>query len=590
MTRTISLVSVISFVLLMTVPIYAEDIIQVPLTNTPPVIDGILDDVTWDEATKFENFKTVKPDYGKEASQKTVAYMTYDAENIYFAFRCFDNEPDKIKTSVSSRDNMFQDDYVIIMLDTFNTMQEAIGLFMNPEGIQGDAMINADGQGDASYDMVWYSQGTIDDQGYSVECHIPLQSIRFPGKETLTLRVALFRLITRTSEQSSFPPMYAEKGSVLKQSQPISVSGWKYKRVVEILPALTHSTRQSAAQGKIQTDEKNTDFSLTGKVGLTSDLTFDGTYNPDFSQVEAYAGQVDVNLRYSLFYPEKRPFFLEGNDIFQFAGTVEEGPLATVVHTRTIINPVFGLKLSGKLGRKSSIATIYALDNLPDDPIDAHPDFMIARYKFALKEDSYIGGFYTGKESGKGFNRVVGADGRFRLTQTSIADFHLFGAFTQRNGDTETTNDHALCLHYNYGTRKVIFDLGYQDISKNFQVDTGYVTRTGIRRLSAFAMYRFYPKSKFFQRIEPFYWSYHLYDTEYKTFETVNLVTLRFWLPRSTQFRVDALFANEVFAGERFGRGGVGFQTTSQITKHVFWSLFFRYTGAVYYEDRKSVV
>ena len=579
------IVPVLCFVMLLAANIYSEEILPVPPTKTAPIIDGILDDVAWKEATQFEDFKTIKPDYGKEPSQKTIAYMTYDAENLYFAFRCFDSEPNKIKTSVSSRDNMFQDDNIIIMLDTFNTMQESYGLFLNPEGIQGDAMINADGNGDASFDMVWYSKGTVDEEGYAVECRIPLQSIRFPGKETITLRVAFFRQIIRTSEQFSFPPMYADRGSLLKQSQAISVTGWKYKRVIELIPALTHNTRQSTAQGRMQTDEKNTDFSLTGKVGLTSDLTMDGTYNPDFSQVESDAGQIDINLRYELFYPEKRPFFLEGNDIFQFAGNVEEGPLSTVVHTRTIINPTFGLKLTGKLGRKSSLATIYALDDLPDDPVDSHPDFMIARYKFALKEDSYIGGFYTGKEYGKGFNRVVGADGRFRLTQTSIADFHLFGSFTQRNGSTETSGDHALGLHFSYGTRKVIFDLGYQDISKNFHVDTGYVTRTGIRRFSAFAMYRFYPKSKFFQRIEPFYWSFHLYDTEYKMFETVNLFTLRFWLPRSTQFRVDTLLANEVFAGERFGRGGVGFQTTSQITKHVFWSLFYRYTGAVYYDS-----
>ncbi len=584
MKRKTIIVSTALVFLLIGMTAFAEEAAVVHPTKASPLIDGILDDTTWDEATKFENFKTIKPDYGKEPSQKTVAYMTYDTENLYFAFRCFDDEPDRIKTSVSSRDNMFQDDNIIIMLDTFNTMQQAYGLFMNPEGIQGDAMINADGNGDASFDMVWYSKGTIDDEGYTVECRIPLQSIRFPGKETITLRVAFFRQIIRTSEQFSYPPMYADKGSLLKQSLPVSVTGWKYKRVFEILPALTHISRQSASQGSLQTDEKNTDFSLTGKVGLTSDLTMDGTYNPDFSQVEADAGQIDINLRYELYYPEKRPFFLEGNDIFQFAGTVEEGPLSSIVHTRTIINPIFGLKMAGKLGRKSSLATIYARDDLPDDPIDTHPDFIIGRYKFALKEDSYIGGFYTGKEYGKGFNRVVGADGRFRLTQASIADFHLFGSFTRRNSSTETSSDHALGLHYQYGTRKGIVDLGYQDISKNFQVDTGYVTRTGIRRFSAFAMYRFYPKSEFFQRIEPFYWSYHLYDTEDKMFETVNLFTLRFWLPRSTMFRIDTLFANEVYAGERFGRGGAGFQAESQITKNVFLNLFFRRTGSVFYD------
>ena len=582
--KRVIVILILIFTALQSPKVFAEEAVTVHPAQIPPIINGILDDAAWEKATRFENFKTIKPDYGKEPSQKTIAYMTYDAENLYFAFRCFDTEPDKIKTSVSSRDNMFQDDNAIIMLDTFNTMQEAYGLFLNPEGIQGDAMINADGNGDATFDMVWYSKGTIDEEGYTVECRIPLQSIRFPGKETITLRVSFFRQIIRTSEQFSCPPMYADQGSLLKQALPVSVSGWKYKRVVEILPALTHSTRQSTAQGKMQTDEKNTDFSLTGKVGLTSDLTLDGTYNPDFSQVEADAGQIDINLRYALFYPEKRPFFLEGNDIFQFAGNVEEGPLATVVHTRTIINPIFGFKLAGKLGRKSSLAALYAMDDLPDDPIDTHPDFMIARYKFALKEDSYIGGFYTGKEYGRGFNRVAGADGRFRLTQASIADFHLFGAFTQRNGSTETSSDHALGLHYQYATRKVIVDLGYQDISKDFQVDTGYVTRTGIRRVSALGMYRFYPKSDFFQRIEPFYWSFHLYDNEDKMWETVNLFTLRFWLPRSTMFRIDALIANEVFAGKRFGRGGPRIQATSQLTKHVYLTLFLGHTGSVYYD------
>jgi len=383
---------------------------------------------------------------------------------------------------------------------------------------------------------------------------------------------------------SSAPPAYADKGSLLKQSQQVSITGWKYKRVYEILPALTHSTRQSATEGRMQTDERTTDFSLTGKIGLTSDLTLDATYNPDFSQVEADAGQIDVNLRYALYYPEKRPFFLEGNDIFQFAGNVEDGPLGMVVHTRTIINPVFGFKLTGKAGRKSTLATIYARDDLPDDPIDVHPDFTIVRYKFALKEDSYIGGFYTAKEYGKDFNRVVGADGRFRVTQTSIADFHLFGAFTQRNGSDETASDHALGIRYQYGTRKVIVDLGYQDISKNFQIDTGFITRTGIRRFSAFAMYKFYPKSHFFQRIEPFYWSFHLYDTEDEMFETFNLFTLRFWLPKSTMFRVDTILANEVFAGERFGTSGVGIQGESQITKQIFLHLYFRRTGFIYYD------
>ena len=577
-------VCAIMLVLFTSSSLFGEDTLIVPKTENPPVIDGKIDESTWTEALKFDNFKTINPDYGKEPSQKTVAYMTYDSENIYFAIRSFDLEPTKIKSSVSSRDGMFQDDYVAIMLDTSGSMQEAFGFFLNPLGIQGDGMINADGNAEATFDMVWYSKGQIDEEGFSVECRIPLQSIRFPGGKTIPMRVSFFRKITRSSETISTPPMFADKGSLLKQSQVISVSDLKYKRVYEFIPALTSSKRQSHDAGEMKTDEKQTDFSLTGKVGITSDLTLDAAYNPDFSQIESDAGQVDVNLRYALFYPEKRPFFLEGNELFQFAGNVEDGPLAMVVHTRRIVDPRFGFKLSGKLGRKNTLAALYANDDLPGDMIDEHPDFTIVRYKYSLKEDSYLGGFYTGKEYGEGSNRVVGSDGRFRLSGVSMASYHIFGSFTQRDGSEGTDTGHALGLNYQFGNRKFVLDLGYQDISKNFQIDTGFITRTGLRRLSAFTMYRFYPKSKFIQRIEPFYWSYHLYDTVDNMFETVNLMTLRFWLPRNTQVRFDALLANEVFAGQRFGRSGFGIQGASQITKQVFLNFFFRHTGSIFYD------
>lgn len=574
-------------VLLSSAALYAEEIPLIPKTATPPVIDGKLDDAAWKNALKFEDFKTIQPDYGKTPSQKTVGYITHDVHNIYFAVRCFDKEPKKIKASVSARDAMFQDDYTGISLDPFNTMQEGFVFLSNPLGIQGDGMMNSEGNMEGSYDMVWFSKGLIDEKGYAVECRIPLKSIRFPKGDTITMRIAVYRQMVRNSELASSPPMRADKGSLIKQSRQVKISGLKYKRVIELLPAVTHSTRQSHQNGRMQTDEKQTDISLTGKVGLTSDLVLDAAYNPDFSQVESDAGQIDVNLRYALFFPEKRPFFLEGNELFQFSGNVEEGPLIAMVHTRRIINPIFGFKLSGKMGRKNTLAALYAKDDLPGDSIDEHPDFTIVRYKFALKDDSYVGGFFTSKNYGRGYNRVIGSDGRYRIAQTSLISYHVFGSFTQRSSSDVSENGHALGVDYNYGNRSFILDLGYQDISKDFQVDTGFVTRTGLRRLSAFAMYRFYPKSKFFQRIEPFYWSFHLYDTGDKMMETFNLVTLRFWLPGRSQFRFDAILANEVFAGERFKTSGYGIQGNTQFTKHLFFSLFFRHTGSIYYDPEE---
>ena len=560
--------------------------------SAPPVIDGVLDDAAWAAGLKFDGFKTIKPDYGKEASQKTEAYIAYDAENFYFAFRCFDNEPSKIKAAVSKRDNIFQDDMAFINIDTFNDRQSAFAFMVNPLGIQGDGMLTVDGNLNASFDTVWYSKGRIDDQGWAVEARVPLQSIRFPGRDVLTWRILFVRFFTRTSEEVSFPPLDPNYGSVLGQAQPFQVSGIKYKRVVELLPAFTFGRTQEAteaAQGAMVRNKELdiNDVSLTGKLGLTSDLTLDAAYNPDFSQVEADAGQVDFNLRYALYYEEKRPFFLEGNDLWQFAAALEDAPLQALVYTRSIVDPTFGFRLTGKATPRDTVAAIYAQDRLPDDAVDAHPDIMIARYKHSLKDDAYLGAFYTGRESGPAFNRVGGLDGRFRLSPTQTAAFHLFGSLTRDAGAETTNKDHALGLDYNFSNRKLYIDLGYQDISENFRADSGFLYRTGVRRISPFFMYTFYPKSKFFQRIQPFYWSAHLYDTIYDMWETTNVFVLRAFLPRNTMVRFDGLLVNEVYLGERFDKSGYGFMMESQLAKSVYIQSRVRRMGKIYYDTEE---
>lgn len=566
-----------------------EDAPAIAKTENPPVIDGILDDPVWSDAAttlKFDGFKTFKPDFGKEPSQRTEAMLAYDAENLYFAFRCYDSEPSRIKAAVSKRDNVFQDDIVFLILDTFNDRQGGFGFIVNPLGIQGDGMMDVRGDLDESFDTVWYSKGRIDDQGWTVEARIPLKSIRFPNKDVLTMRVLFVRFFTRTSEQATFPPLEADGGSILGQSQPFRVSGLTYKRVFELLPAFTFGTTSAAEEGELarQEDLDIKDLSLTGKLGITSDLTLDATINPDFSQVEADAGQVDFNLRYSLYYQEKRPFFLEGGELWQFGGAMEEAPLAALVYTRTIVDPSFGFKLTGKVTPRDTVAAIYAQDYLPNDEIDDHPDFMIARYRHALRDDAYLGAFYAGREYGPGYNRVGGLDGRFRLSPISTASFHLFGSLTKAPGAEDTSADHALSAEYMLSNRKWTVQLGYQDISEGFQADTGFLYRTGLRRLAGFVQYQIYPDSKFFQKIEPFYWSYHLYDTVHDMWETVNVFVARFRLPRNTMVRFDGILANEVYAGHRFDLSGIGMQAESQLAKQLYFRIFARRTGSVFYD------
>jgi hypothetical protein len=586
MRRTKTLTSFLAIVLFFALKgnLRALETLTVPSAAAAPVIDGKLDEEIWSKALKFDAFLTFKPDYGKEPSQKTEAYITYDAENIYFGIRCYDTEPSKVKAVISKRDAIFQDDLIGIILDTFNDTESGFGFMINPLGIQGDGMLDFNGNLEGSHDMVWYSKGEIDDKGWVVEARVPLQSIRFPKKDTLTMRVLFFRFFTRTSEQASYPPIDPDKGSIMTQSQPIQVTGLKYKRVVELLPAITHSTQHAASDGRMKKLDSQTDLGLTGKVGLTSDLTLDAAVNPDFSQVESDAGQIDVNLRYALYFPEKRPFFLEGNDIWRFGGLMEDSPLQMMVHTRTIIDPIFGFKLTGKLSPRGTVAAIYAKDDLPGDPVDERPDFTIVRYRHSLKEDSFLGTFYTGRAYGKGFNRVAGVDGRIRLNDKSVASFHLFGSSTRNPGSDETSTDHALSLYYNYYSRKWYLDLGYQDVSQRFQVDTGYVYRTGLRRLAAFAMYQIYPKSKFFQKVEPFYWSQHQYDTFYSKWETFNIFVLRSYLPRNTMVRLEGILANEVWADQKFDKSGFGARSESQLFKQLYLSFYFRRTGSIFYD------
>jgi hypothetical protein len=565
----------------------AREVIEIPLIETPPRIDGKLDDEEWSPAVQFRDFISYAPDFGKPASEPTVIYACSDRENFYFAVRGFQRYPSQIKGVVTQRDKIFGDDRVAIIIDTFYDFQSAYGFVVNALGIQGDGIIDADGNLDTSRDMVWYSKGIIDDKGYTVEIRVPFKSIRFPQKKKVKMGFWVTRNIVRTSEGLSFPEIFPNKGAYLSQSQPVLVKDMKYKQIIEILPAFTHSRSRSHEQGQWAGEIEHTDFSLTGKLGITPTLVLDAAYNPDFSQVEADAGQIDVNLRYALFYPEKRPFFLEGMEEFRFSGNTDMAPIYAIVHTRMIMNPIFGLKLSGKINKRDSLSTIFAIDeplNDEGEPEGHRATFGIFRLRHAISKDTYIGGFYTGKAGLGGYNRVAGIDGRFRLSNSAIAEFHLMGSLTRESKEEDIVRGHALGLRYGYFSRKFLLEIGVQDISPDFRTDTGFLTRSGITRLGVFTMYSFYPKSKFFQRIEPLYWGYHLLDKESNLVESFNLFTLLFSMPGNSIFRLDLIMANEVFAGESFNTSGLGFEAASQITRYLYFRIWYRYSGSIYYE------
>ena len=554
-------------------------------TDVPPVIDGILDDAVWKQSPQETGFKTYYPDYGKDMKENTVVYYAYDRENLYFAYRCYDREPAKIKASVAARDTIRRDDWVCLNLDTFNDHQSLYALYVNPLGIQADSKFEGN-QEDYTVDVVWYSAGRIEAEGYTVEIRIPFKSIRYSRREPVAMGIIFERHISRLSESGTMPPLDPAQGmNFLTQNRTLVFTDIKHYTLLELLPAATYGRNSQVDRGALKAQKGQPDLSLTAKYGLTSQLILDATVNPDFSQVESDAGQVDFNQRFALFYPEKRPFFLEGREKYTLAANQAGDPLGAVVHTRMIVDPILGFKLDGKIAPRDTIASIYAMDELPAGSAADYAHFTIFRYKHALTEDSYVGGFWTGRFESSRSNVVAGGDGQVRLSPSSTFSYRALVSQTSPAGAAAETEGHAVGLEYYYGTRNWIVDAALQDLGKDFETDTGYLTRNGLTRLKVGVLPMIYPKSKTFLRIDPMVHFIQVRDKWSGLWETTEQFDLRLMLPRTTQLAVGGRYATEVFLDQRFGRSNIKITGSSQLSKRLLLTLAYSYGEKIRYTD-----
>ena len=547
----------------------------------PPAIDGVLTDPAWQGAAQVDVFRTYTPDFGREVPQRTRTLMAYDAEHLYFAFRCDDDRPDLIKAAVTGRDNIRPDDWICINLDSFNDQQSLYAFYVNPHGIQMDSRYAAN-QEDFSVDLLWESSGTIDSSGYSIEVALPLKSLRFAGSDSVTMSVYFERRISRTSEQVAHPPMDPAKGfALVTQTAPMIYRGLEQPTLLEFIPAFTFSQRSQNVNGTFGVKERMSDLSLTGKYGITTDLILDATYNPDFSQIEADAGQVDVNLRFGLFFPEKRPFFLEGSEIYTLAATAisDLDPVQSVVHTRTIVDPLAGVKLSGKLSAKSTLAVLYALDEIDPAETALHGNYAsvpVIRFKQALQGDSYLGGLYAARETNAEHSRLFGIDGMQRVTEGSMLEMHALGSDTRDPHRPGIARGHALGIRYAYGTRDLDLGFAVKDIAEGFSADIGYITRTGVRMYSGLVRPRWYPESSIIQRVDFQVFSVQTHDRASSLWETNNAISAQVAWGGTLQTYIQYSIANEVFAGQRFRTDGfliyIGGQWTRKLSGNVMYA------------------
>ena len=477
---------------------------------------------------------------------RTEVRIGYDDRNVYFAFHCFDNEPAKIRTNVSRRDSSFNDDWIAMSLDSAGTGQSAYHLFSNPSGSQMDA-INTSASGEQfDADVVWYSVAKTTSDGYVVEIQVPLQTLRFKGGDTVRMGLVFFRKVSRTGVSYAWPEMLPGQW-VFDRPSHIIFSNLKPRRLVEVLPSVTYGVRQErdSSSPKWGDADNDTHVGASGKFGITSGVTLDATVNPDFSQVESDAFQIKVNQRFPIFFSEKRPFFMEGMGLFNIA---RGNNMRTAVHTRRIIDPIFGDKLTGTIG-KTTFGVLNALDDHPgdvgdrgDEFADRNKMFTIGRATYALRRADYVGGIVTQTTHAGRNNFAAGADFIVRPSSPqSVAGMFLT---TRTTDGTSDTQGNAAQLTYQFETRRFEATVQAEHYDRDFQMDTAFYFRTGFTGAWGYSQVNFYPRSGqnfWLQRISPFVFAKAGRDRIQDGDENFFNTGLRFNFTRQGNFNIEVV-------------------------------------------------
>ena len=429
--------------------------ITVPKLSVPIVIDGKPDEESWKQAAVFKDFYQTAPGDNIAPSKPTEVLMMYDENNLYIAFKCWD-ERDKVRATIAKRDNVFGEDNVRVWLDTYDDRRRAYVLGFNPLGIQQDGIFTEGEGADFSVDIVMDSKGVIEDWGWSVEVKIPFKSLRYASGKGKNWGFNAARNIDRFNDEFDqwMPDDRNVSGFLIKSGRITGLDEVKYERTLEIVPSITLSetgrkvrtipryqlTNNSIDPGRFVNEPLKQDIGLTLKYTLSPNVTLDAAINPDFAEIEADAPVITANQRFPIFFQEKRPFFLEGADIFQTP--------FQVFYSRNIVDPDLAAKLTGKIG-KTSFGFLMASDKAPGnyDEDDRNDPFVRPRVDEFLDKNAIFGVFRVkrdiGKENNVGFfasyrgfpeqKNVLGSvDGRFKFGDKLVSQFQLIGTHSRR--------------------------------------------------------------------------------------------------------------------------------------------------------------
>ena len=483
-------------------------------TEEPPEIDGVLDDVVWQTAARLTEFTQQQPLDGAPATEETDVYVAYDSDKLYFGFHVHYRDPSIMRANRVERDRAMMDDLMTVYLDTFLDQQRGYDFDVNGYGVQGDGIMSVGGGGrggrgggggippaDRSWNTLFDTAARIVEDGYVAEMAIPFKSLRYPTPSAGEPHRWGFQIVrevkSKNEENIVWAPMSRDQTSFFTQMGLLEgMTDLTTSRNIEILPtatAIQYGEIDPARPGFVNQDP-DPDFGLNVKYGITSNLTADFTANPDFSQIESDRPQIEVNQRFPLFFSELRPFFVEGAEIFAMQAPV------TFVHTRTIVDPDYGAKLTGQIGRVS-LGVLTANDQAPgkvDDPSDPAFDetaqTFIGRALVDLYSESNVGLVVTDREFLDGHSRVGGLTSNLRLSRTISGDVSLVGSRYKAPGGSEVGGN-MLSTRWSQNGRNVGWSLNAYQVSPDFRTDVGFVRRRDLRNVGGNLSYRFWPES-----------------------------------------------------------------------------------------------
>jgi hypothetical protein len=478
--------------------------VELPRIDTTITIDGNLDEGVWRKAARLTDFSQYQPVDGRPADDPTEVLVWYAPDAIYFGIRARELHGNVVRATHANRDNIDSEDQVQVLLDTDNSRQIAFLFGVNPYGVQQDGTRSAqfaggaggasatgggfqtinplDGSVDLNPDYFFESKGRLVEGGYEVEVRIPFKSLRYQDARVQSWGIHVLRRVQHSGFQDTWAPAVRANANFLAQSGSLmGLHDLRRGLVLEATPTVTAHADRSPSLGDGSYQQKG-ELGGDARWGIRQNLTLNGTVNPDFSQVEADVGQVLLNERFALFYPEKRPFFLDGLELFDSPNQL--------IYTRRIVSPTAGVKLTGKIAGLN-IASILAGDDDQYSWNGAHaPLFGVSRLRYDFGSNNTLGAVLTTREDGGDHSRVAGADYRFYHSKLYFAQFqaaqswtdsarnHLSGSLLQADWDR---TGRAWGFHYTL-----------RSLDPGFKAAAGFVNRTGLIETRAFNRLSFY--------------------------------------------------------------------------------------------------